>query len=197
MADYASLSELKSAMRITDNVDDTALQQVLTSASRFVDQYCQRDFTVASGTATRDYVPSGRWEALPIDDATSIVSVKIDEDLDQSYSVTLRDIDYQPEPVNRQVSDNDWAYTRLVPIEDGYWPVWEGRATVRVEATFGWPEVPNPVKTATIIQAARLFTRFDSPLGVAGFGEMGAMRVSFKADPDVQMLLQPYRRVHI
>jgi len=95
------------------------------------------------------------------------------------------------------VSDNDWVYTALRPIEDGYWPTWEGRATVRVEATYGWPAVPAPVKTATILQAARLWTRYDSPLGVAGFGEMGAMRVSFKADPDVSMLLQPYRRVHI
>ena len=178
MADYASLSELKSAMRITDNVDDTALQQVLTSASRFVDQYCQRDFTVASGTATRDYVPSGRWESLPIDDATSIVSVKIDEDLDQTFSVTLRDVDFQPEPVNRQVSDNDWAYTRLIPIEDGYWPVWEGRASVRVTGTFGWEAVPDPVKIATILHAQRIYTRFSSPVGVVSFGDMGAIRVS-------------------
>ena len=195
MADYASLSELKTALRITDSVDDTPLQSVLTSASRFVDQYCQRDFTVASGTATREFVPAGRWDALPIDDATSIVSVKIDEDLDGTFSVTLGTADYQPEPVNRQVADNDWVYTRLRPIEDGYWPTWERRATVRVEATYGWPAVPEPVKTATIFQAARLFTRFDSPLGVAGFGEMGAMRVSFKMDPDVGMLLGPYRRL--
>jgi hypothetical protein len=34
----------------------------------------------------------------------------------------------------------------------------------------------------------------DSPLGIAGFGDMGAMRVSFKGDPDVTMLLAPYRR---
>ena len=195
MANYASLSELKAALRITDGVDDTRLNTILTTASRFVDQYCQRDFTVASGTATRDYVPSGRWESLPIDDATSIVSVQIDEDLDESYSTTLRAIDFQPEPVNRLSADNDWVFTRLVPIEDGYWPTWEGRATVRVTATFGWPAVPDPVKVATILQAARLFTRYDSPLGVAGFGEMGAMRVSFRIDPDVQMLLGPYRRL--
>jgi len=50
------------------------------------------------------------------------------------------------------------------------------------------------VREATILQASRLFTRLDSPLGVAGFGEMGAMRVSFKGDPDVMMLLAPYRR---
>jgi hypothetical protein len=45
------------------------------------------------------------------------------------------------------------------------------------------------------MQASRLFARLDSPLGVAGFGDMGAMRVSFKMDPDVGMLLGPYRRL--
>ena len=197
MSDYCSLSELKAALRITDSVDDARLTSLITSASRFVDQHCQRDFVVASGTATRDYVPSARWEPLYIDDATTIVSVKIDEDLDGSFSTTLAAVDYQPEPVNRLVSDNNWVYTALRPIEDGYWPTYERRATVRVQATFGWPALPEPVKTATILQAARLFTRYDSPLGVAGFGEMGAMRVGWRMDPDVAMLLQPYRRVYI
>jgi len=68
---------------------------------------------------------------------------------------------------------------------------------VRVEGTFGWPAVPDAVREATILQASRLFTRLDSPLGVAGFGDMGAMRVSFKGDPDVLMLLAPYRRAKL
>ncbi|HEY7822632.1 MAG TPA: hypothetical protein VIG24_07365, partial [Acidimicrobiia bacterium] len=86
-------------------------------------------------------------------------------------------------------------YTRIKPFEDGYWPTWRGQATVRVYARYGWPEVPAAVKTATLLQASRLFTRNDSPLGVAGFGDMGAMRVSRFVDPDVEMLLQPFRKV--
>jgi hypothetical protein len=50
------------------------------------------------------------------------------------------------------------------------------------------------VTEAVILQSSRLFTRLDSPLGIAGFGDMGAMRVSFKGDPDVNMLLSPYVR---
>jgi hypothetical protein len=71
----------------------------------------------------------------------------------------------------------------------------ERRATVRVEGTFGWDAVPDAIREATILQSSRLYTRLDSPLGVAGFGDMGAMRVSFKGDPDVAMLLAPFRRV--
>jgi hypothetical protein len=86
-------------------------------------------------------------------------------------------------------------FTRLRSYEDGYWPVWRGQPTVRVFARYGWPEVPDAVREATILQASRLFTRLDSPLGVAGFGDMGAMRVSRFVDPDVEQLLAPYRRV--
>ena len=64
----------------------------------------------------------------------------------------------------------------------------------KVSARWGWPATPDVIKQATILQASRLFTRLDSPLGIAGFGDMGAMRVSFRGDPDVGMLLNPYRR---
>lgn len=198
MDNYCTLSELKAAIRITDNVDNTLLATSITTASRFVDAWCQRDFTVASGTAIKDYVPSGMYERLPIDDATAIVSVKIDDDLDGTFGDTLTpNVDYQAEPVNAEQSGLPWPYTSLLPIEDGYWPVEWGRKTVRVEATYGWPEIPEAVKQATIMQASRLFARFDSPLGVAGFGEMGAMRVSYKVDPDVAMLLSPFRRIRL
>ena len=196
MANYCTVEQLKAAIRITDSVDDTLLSNAIEAASRFVDGYCQRDFAVSSGTASKDYIPSGMYETLPILDATSVVSVKIDDDLDGSFATTLAaGVDYQLEPVRSEVYGLDWPYTRIVPIEDGYWPIEYGRATVRVEATYGWPAVPAAVEQATLMQSSRLFARLDSPLGVAGFGEMGAMRVSFKIDPDVGMLLTPYRRL--
>jgi len=197
MADYCTLAQVKSALRITDAIDDSLLETAIDAASRWVDGYCGRNFEVASGTTSRDYIPSGRMEPLLIDDLTSVVSVKIDEDLDRSFATTLNEIDYQAEPVNARAFGNDYPYTRLRPQEDGYWPVSYSRATVRVEGTFGWPAVPDAVREATILQASRLFTRLDSPLGVAGFGDMGAMRVSFKGDPDVLMLLAPYRRAKL
>jgi hypothetical protein len=51
------------------------------------------------------------------------------------------------------------------------------------------------VKQATVIQAARIFKRNDSPLGIAGFGEMGAVRVGVQLDPDVKHLIDVYRKV--
>ena len=198
MADYCSLSELKTSLRITDNVDNSLLSQAITSASGWVDGYCGRTFEAAGTAATaRDFTPSGRFEVLPIDDATSITSVKIDDDLDGSFATTLRTVDWQAEPLNSRAGGLTLPYMRLRPLEDGYWPrdVFENRATVRVTATWGWSATPEAVKQATILHAARIFTRLDSPLGVAGFGDMGAMRVSRYSDPDVDLLLKPYRRI--
>ena len=196
MPNYATLAQVKSALRITDQIDDNLLNTAIGAASRWVDAYCDRSFT--SGTAVREYVPTGRMDPLIIDDLASdaFVKIDIDEDLDRTFSTTLRPIDFQLEPVNNRAAGQDgWPYTRIRPQEEGYWPVaLERRATVRVEGVFGWNEVPDAVREATILQASRLFTRLDSPLGVAGFGDMGAMRVSFKGDPDVIMLLAPFRR---
>jgi hypothetical protein len=190
---YATLSQVKAALRITDQIDDSLLNTSIDAASRWVDGWCGRTFTKASGTSTKDYVPSGRMEPLFVNDLTTVVSIRIDEDLDRTFTTLLNPIDFQLEPVNGSFG-NGFPFYIIRPQEDGYWPTSYGRATVRVQATYGWPAIPDAVREATILQASRLYTRLDSPLGIAGFGDMGAMRVSFKGDPDVTMLLAPYRR---
>jgi hypothetical protein len=197
MPDYCTLPQLKQSLRIADNVDNGLLAQAITSASGWVDGYCQRTFEKAGPTATaRVFVPTGRLEVLTIDDAVQVTQVAIDDDLDGSFGEILAAADYQLEPVNERAGGLTIPFNRVRPIEDGYWPqdLMTGRATVRVTARWGWPDTPSAVVQATILQAARIFTRLQSPLGVAGFGDMGAIRVSRFGDPDVEMLLHPYRR---
>jgi hypothetical protein len=194
---YVSLSELKAALRITDSVDDSLLNAAITSASAYVDQYCERTFAVGTATSSRIYVPTGRFEPLQVDDVQTISEVAIDENTDGTYSTALGLLDYQRHPLNTSVAGATYPTTSLLPTGNGYWPVWRGRATVRVTGVYGWPVVPAAVKEATLLQASRLFTRLDSPLGVAGFGDMGIMRVSFRGDPDVQMLLAPFRKLRV
>jgi hypothetical protein len=64
---------------------------------------------------------------------------------------------------------------------------------VKVTGVWGWASVPIAIKQATILLAARIYKRSDSPLGIAGFGDMGVMRVSSQIDPDVAQLVNPYR----
>jgi hypothetical protein len=68
--------------------------------------------------------------------------------------------------------------------------------TVQVAGVFGWSAIPVDVRMACVILAQRLFKRFDSPLGVVGMGDLGAIRVS-RIDSDIQALLAPYQKVSI
>jgi hypothetical protein len=69
-------------------------------------------------------------------------------------------------------------------------------ATVQVVGTFGWASVPRAIKMATILLSTRLYKRMDSPLGVAGVGELGVIRVS-RIDPDIDALIAPFRKMRM
>mgnify|MGYP001088386865 FL=1 len=87
--------------------------------------------------------------------------------------------------------------TRLRAVGDYLFPVDRvGETGVRVTAVYGFgTAVPIQVKQATIIMSLRQYKRYDSPLGVAGMGDLGAIRVG-KFDPDMMMLLSQFRKTN-
>ena len=85
--------------------------------------------------------------------------------------------------------------TRIRAVDDFLFNLLDLEATVRVTGVWGWSAVPTAVKQATVIQAARIFKRNDSPTGIVGFGDMGAIRVGVQLDPDVKHLIDVYRKV--
>jgi hypothetical protein len=189
---YASLSDVKASARITDSVDDALLELAVESASRLVDSYTQRYFYNA-GTATRIFVPLDNY-VTEIDDLISL-SVLETSDGDE-YGTTWAAKDYQLEPLNGNVDGlTNHPATRIRAVDDFLFNVLDLEATVRVTGVWGWSAVPTAVKQATVIQAARIFRRNDSPLGIAGFGDMGAVRVGVQLDPDVKHLIDVYRKV--
>jgi hypothetical protein len=188
---YATLAQIKAAVRITDAIDDSLLEMAVESASRMIDAECDRNF-YSSGTATRDYVPNDSY-VVDTDDLTEIVSVKLDDQGDGTFVIDLPATEYQREPLNQRVSGNAFPIYRLRMIGDFIIPVWVRQATVRIEGVYGFTPTPIQITQACIIQATRIYKRLDSPLGVAGFGDMGAIRVG-KVDPDVAQLIRPFKK---
>ena len=62
---------------------------------------------------------------------------------------------------------------------------------VKVTATFGWPNVPDDIVQAHLLQAMRYYRRKDSPEGIAGSAEWGLVRVP-RVDPDVEEMISDY-----
>jgi len=187
---YCSLAEVKAALRIVDTLDDSLLEMAVESASREIDGYAGRYFYNA-GTATKLYTASDNY-IVPIQDLQSVTKVEADMTATSDF-VEWASTDYQLEPLNGNADGITTPYTSIRSIGGSYFPIYEGQALVRVTGVWGWAAVPIAIRQATIILASRIFKRLDSPLGVAGFGDMGVIRVGTRLDPDVEHLVAPYR----
>lgn len=189
---YCSLADVKASARITDTVDDSLLELAVESASRLVDSYTQRYFYNA-GTAVRLFAPQDNY-VTEIDDLISLTTLETSDG--DEFGTTWAAKDYQLEPLNGHVDGlTGHPATRIRAVDDFLFNLLDLEATVRVTGVWGWAAVPTAVKQATVIQAARIFRRNDSPLGIAGFGDMGAVRVGVQLDPDVKHLIDVYRKV--
>ena len=200
---YCSLEDVKAAARITDSIDDSLLELSIESASREIDSYTERVFYSTGGTpVARVYIPQDIY-LVETDDIISVTSIKSDSAGDGTFDVTWTVSDFQLEPLNGRAGGIDTPATRIRAIGDYLWPVYEPRnvnsnqASVQVTGVFGFATVPTAVRQATILSALRQYKRYESPTGVLGFSDIGAVRVGTKLDPDVERLIQPYRKVRM
>jgi hypothetical protein len=200
---YATRNQVKAALRIgtADTLDDDLIDNCVGAASRLIDGYCNRKFW-QSGTAEARVFQAEDSFYCSIDDiAGTALTLKSSTQADGTFDLTWKVSDYQLEPLNGNLDGLTWSYDKIRAVGDYLFPTvnanYGEQALVQVTAIFGWPSVPEPVTQATIIQASRIFKRYDSPLGVVGFGDLGQIRVSRYLDPDMAQLVEPYRRMRI
>lgn len=89
------------------------------------------------------------------------------------------------------------SYTYKPGFPPAYHVTPRGTATVKVTATWGYAEaVPQTIKTATMMQAARWYKRFESAMAdVVADGALGQLLYRQELDPDVKMILVAGRYV--
>lgn len=202
---YCSLEDVKAAARITDSIDDSLLELSIESASREIDSYTERVFyqTGSEGTpVARVYVPQDSY-VVETDDIISVSTLKTDSNGDGTFDTTFDVSDFQLEPLNGLAGGIETPFTRIRAVGTYLWPVYEPRnvdanqASVQVTGVFGFATVPTAVRQACILSALRQYKRYESPTGVLGFSDLGAVRVGTKLDPDVERMIQPYRKLRM
>jgi hypothetical protein len=197
---YASLSEVKAAARIADTIDDALLEISIEASSREIDGICERVF-YPSGTAVRTYIPTDLF-LLETDDIVSVTTIKSDSTGEGGFDLTWDEADYQLEPLNNLAGGITTPFTRIRAVGSKLWPIYQprdinaGQASVQITGVFGFASVPIAIKQATIIMSLRQFKRYDSPLGAAGFGDLGVIRVG-RFDPDIEALISPWKKVRM
>lgn len=197
MSQLVTKTQLKAILGIptADTTDDARLEAACDAATQQVQAECGRQFVQDSTATARVFVASSALY-VEVDDfqTTSGLVVKTDDDNNGVFETTWASTDYQLEPLNGRLEGQAWPYTQLRAIEARYWPRWRGQALVQVTARWGWATIPAPVKQAAEIQALSIFKSADAPLGVAGFGDIGVVRLRQAMHPVAMSLLSQYKR---
>ena len=197
---YTTLTAMKTYLSISDTSDDGILETMVESASRSIDRIANRRFYLDTNATSRQYRAYNDVFAY-VDDigTTSSLVVAMDEDGDGTFETTLTlNTDFILDPLTAPSLGR--PYTQLTMVNTTYtWPIFPGlfsnglRPGVQVTARWGWPSVPDDIEMACQILTADLYKRKDSPGGVLGLGDLGAIRMS-PLGRDVTAMVRAYKK---
>lgn len=197
---YTTLTAMKTFLSIADNTDDTLLEGLIEAASRSIDRIANRRFYADTNASARLYRAFNNLFTFTDDiSSTSGLIVKVDDDGDGVFETTLTlNTDYLMEPLT--AASLGRPFTQITIVNTGVtFPIFPGlfsnglRPGVEVTAKWGWPAVPDDIETACQILTADLYKRKDSPGGILGLGDLGAIRMS-PLGRDVTAIVRAYRR---
>lgn len=194
---YLTIDEAVQYVGRNETRDTTELEDVVTSVSRLIDRYCGRQFFQSTSTSRYfDSLNGTDIEFGAFNDLVSASSVSYDSNDDGTYDSTLTATAYQLLPT-RNTAPITEPFTSLRLLNGStfpYAPAASGRTgLIRITGTWGWSAVPVEIKQAARIMVAEVAKMADAPLGVAGFGEFGVVRLSRSMPARAMHLLQPYR----
>lgn len=193
---YVSATAMRDWIGVSGAGEDPLLDAAVEAASSWVDDWCGQAFTVAS-TATARTFQSGGYRTLHLPTPSRIAStsglvVKTDDDQDGVYETTWTiTTDFVLGPTDGYVGSTARPWRTIQAVGARTFPCSTyGRQLVEVTARWGWTATPEPVVMATRILAAQLWKQKDAPFGVAGFGDLGLIRI--RENPTVASLLAPF-----
>lgn len=179
---YATTADLAGWLGVGD---DPELALAIEAASRAIDHHCGRQFGRDDTATSRVYQPflhQHHWAVFTDDLMVTPIGVT-----DDNGTIT----DYTLAPTNAVAEGTPW---RRIDLRER--PV----GMVEVTATFGWASVPDAIKQACLIQAARWYDRrynisgsvIEKRVDDVEYKWGGGVNAA-QLDTDVQALLAPYR----
>jgi len=187
--DYIDEQDAKDWAKIDDTLDDTEIALYVATASRAIDDHCNRQFGQLAVAAQWRYTPTYDYER-------GVWTVDIDDLQDPTgLAVVVEDVgtidaaDYTLEPVDAVAKGG--VYTSLTVRRSSAVQPTGCDHEMLLTAKWGWTAFPRPVVLGAHLQASRFAARRDSPYGVAGSPDDGSeMRLLSKLDPDVAVSLR-------
>lgn len=196
---YATVAQLRTHLGDTNSTQNLELlERAINATSRAIDKHCGRRFWIDSTVQVRVYRPEFGDLAWVDDIATTTgLVVKTDTAGDGTYATTWASTDYELQPLNADANGQAYCWTRLAAVDRYLFPTSGKVAPLQVTAKFGWSAIPDEVEEACILRAASIFKRRESVDGLAGFGDLGVVRISTRRDPDVAALLDNFIKMRV
>jgi hypothetical protein len=197
---YATLTQIKNYMSISDNTDNDLLEDLIESASRSIDRMANRRFYLDATASARLYRAYSDIFVY-VDDigTTSNLAVALDINGNGTYTKTLTlNQDYILDPLTAASLGRPFTQLTMVSNTET-WPIFPGltqnglRPGVQVTARWGWPSVPDDINMACLILTADLYKRKDAPGGILGLGDLGVVRMS-PIGRDVTAMVRAYKK---
>ncbi len=198
---YISVDELREELAdSTSKLNNNLLEKAVRVGSRAVDKYTKRRFWRNATASAQSFYVLDFWEPRLVyvpDIATQTgLIVKTDDSGTGSYGTTWSSSNYALGPLNADRDGGAYSWTEVQAInrdfpavaDPGIWGRSGKPAPVQVTAVWGWSQVPEQVREATLLKAVRYYRRKDSPDGVIGSNEWGLVRIT-RQDPDIIELL--------
>jgi hypothetical protein len=138
-----------------DNTDDAVIEDIIETASRWLDGQCGRHFYKTS-EETR-YYTGECFDKIFTDDIVSIATLATDGSDQRTYADVWAGTDYDLVPYNAAL--RGWPYTSIEIRNGGAFFFPRYRKAVKVVGVFGFPSVPDDVKTATLDLAKNIYQR--------------------------------------
>jgi hypothetical protein len=197
---YATLTQIKNYMSISDNTDNDLLEDLIESASRSIDRIANRRFYLDANASARLYRAYSDIFVY-VDDigTTSGLLVALDINGNGTYTKNLTlNTDYILDPLTASSLGRPFTQLTMVSNTES-WPIFPGltqnglRPGVQVTARWGWPSVPDDINMACLILTADLYKRKDAPGGILGLGDLGVVRMS-PIGRDVTAMVRAYKK---
>ena len=195
---YTTLNEFKAYLFPSANygsAEDAQMEGAIEAASRIIDNFTNRRFFLDASVSERVYY-SDTPIRCTVDDfsTTTGLIIKVDTGDNGTFDQTWASTEYILEPLNATVGGvTGQPYNTIIATIPKLFPVTGRRPRIEVTAKWGWAAIPHSIEQACLIQASRLYRRAQTPEGFAAGEGFGAIRVSTLIDPDVKMLISPFR----
>lgn len=195
---YVDKDDLKGMIGLTGSGQDNNIDNAINASSRLIDQITGRHFYKSESVQVKHFTPNNEYilDVPDIANTTGLI-VQLDTTDDGSHDKTITlDTDFYLKALNVTDMEGDYniPYQKLVILDRRSAERFDPDIVkqVKITAIWGWDNIPDAIKQATLLQASRLWKRKDSPFSTYGSSETGEMELFQKMDPDAKTLVRPY-----